>query len=64
MTNSGNNWINKDGRKESSLQIPKNFCHWGGGSISVFIVEFAYDRVQPKMPPSISFSVMYQKLFI
>ena len=35
-------WRKKDGKRESTLQIPKKLCHWGGDSISVNIVGFAY----------------------
>ena len=42
MINSGRNWINKDGRRKSTLQIPNKLCNLGGDSISVCIVGFAY----------------------
>ena len=32
----------KGRRREPSLQIPNKLFHWGGDSISVFIVEFLY----------------------
>ena len=42
MINRGGNWRKKDGRRESTLQIPKELCHWVSDSISVCIVGFAY----------------------
>ena len=45
--NSGNNWKKKDGRRESTLQIPKKFCNWGSESISIGIVGSAYFIFKP-----------------
>ena len=44
--NSRRTWVKKDLIRESTLQIPKKSCHWGGDSFSVCIVVFSYCMIK------------------